>query len=92
MWFMSVHSERLDSTDVGLDSTDATRGYPLASKADRPAIDAAAAILAEEESRLGITHAGFAMTGLPHKAPPPMCGAGRGGGSAIALAKPSPAG
>jgi hypothetical protein len=40
----------------------------VASKADRRAIDAAAAILAEEELRLGITYAGFAMTGLPHKA------------------------
>ena len=37
------------------------------SKAQRYAIDAAAQILAEEESRLGITHAGFAMTSLPHK-------------------------
>ena len=36
-------------------------------KADRQAIEAAAAILAEEESRMGITHAGFAMTSLPHK-------------------------
>jgi hypothetical protein len=37
------------------------------SKADRMVIEAAAAILGEEESRLGITHAGFAMTSLPHK-------------------------
>jgi hypothetical protein len=37
------------------------------SKAQRQAVDAAAAILAEEEARLGITHAGFAMTSLPHK-------------------------
>jgi hypothetical protein len=37
------------------------------SKAQRHAVDAAAQILAEEESRLGITHAGFAMTSLPHK-------------------------
>jgi hypothetical protein len=36
-------------------------------KSDRRAVDAAAAILAEEVSRLGITHAGFAMTSLPHK-------------------------
>ena len=35
--------------------------------AHRRAIDAAASILAEEESRLGITHAGFALTSLPHK-------------------------
>jgi hypothetical protein len=38
-----------------------------ASKADRQAIDAAAMVMAEEENRLGITHAGFAMTSLPHK-------------------------
>jgi hypothetical protein len=37
------------------------------SNAERSAIEAAAAIMAEEESRLGITHAGFAMTSLPHK-------------------------
>ncbi len=36
-------------------------------RSERSAIDAAAAILAEEETRLGITHAGFAMTSLPHK-------------------------
>jgi hypothetical protein len=38
-----------------------------ATKADRMAVDAAAELLSEEESRLGITHAGFAMTSLPHK-------------------------
>lgn len=37
------------------------------SKSHRLAIDAAALILSDEESRLGITHAGFAMTSLPHK-------------------------
>lgn len=36
-------------------------------KAGRQAVDAAAALLAEEETRLGITHAGFAMTSLPHR-------------------------
>ena len=36
-------------------------------KAQRQAVDAAAAILSEEDARLGITHAGFAMTSLPHK-------------------------
>src|SRR4051794_7329384 len=41
---------------------------PIAgTKAERQAIDAAAFIMAEEENRLGITHAGFAMTSLPHK-------------------------
>ena len=38
-----------------------------ATKSERAAIDAAASVLGEEESRLGITHAGFAMTSLPHK-------------------------
>ena len=37
------------------------------SNAERLAIEAAASVMAEEESRLGITHAGFAMTSLPHK-------------------------
>jgi hypothetical protein len=37
------------------------------SKLERNTIDAAAAVLADEEGRLGITHAGFAMTSLPHK-------------------------
>ena len=36
-------------------------------KAERCAIEAAASMLADEEGRLGITHAGFAMTSLPHK-------------------------
>jgi hypothetical protein len=36
-------------------------------KTERQAIDAAAFLMAEEEGRLGITHAGFAMTSLPHK-------------------------
>src|ERR1700722_6546506 len=36
-------------------------------KAERRAVEAAPAILSEEVSRLGITHAGFAMTSLPHR-------------------------
>ena len=36
-------------------------------RAKRQAVDAAAAVLSEEKSGLGITHAGFAMTSLPHK-------------------------
>ena len=36
-------------------------------KTQRHAVEAAAQLLAEEENRLGITHAGFAMTSLPHK-------------------------
>lgn len=38
-----------------------------ATRAERQAVEAAGIILAEEVSRLGITHAGFAMTSLPHK-------------------------
>lgn len=38
-----------------------------ATKTERSAIDAAAEIMAEEKARLGITHAGFAMTSLPHR-------------------------
>jgi hypothetical protein len=45
---------------------DAARAMAV-TKAERQAIDAAAAILAEEDAKLGITHAGFAMTSLPHK-------------------------
>lgn len=37
------------------------------SRAGRQAVEAAAAVMAEEVSRFGITHAGFAMTSLPHK-------------------------
>jgi hypothetical protein len=36
-------------------------------KVERQAVHAAAAVMAEERSSLGITHAGFAMTSLPHK-------------------------
>jgi len=36
-------------------------------RGQRAAVDAAGDVLAEEVSRLGITHAGFAMTALPHK-------------------------
>ena len=36
-------------------------------KSDRMAVNAAAAVMAEEEGKTGITHAGFAMTSLPHK-------------------------
>lgn len=34
---------------------------------DRQAVDAAAAVLGDEDGRMGVTHAGFAMTSLPHK-------------------------
>lgn len=37
------------------------------SKAEVRAVNAAASIMSEEDSRLSITHAGFAMTSLPHK-------------------------
>ena len=47
----------------GLDSARAM----ATTKAERQVVEAAALIMAEEASRLGITHAGFAMTSLPHK-------------------------
>ncbi len=43
-----------------------------ATRAERSAIDAAAAVPAEEEIKLGITHAGFAMMSLPHCAAPTL--------------------
>jgi hypothetical protein len=39
----------------------------VGTRAERQALEAAGAVLADEVSRLGITHAGFAMTSLPHK-------------------------
>lgn len=37
------------------------------SKLQRQPVDAAAQVLTDEDGRLGITHAGFAMTALRHK-------------------------
>lgn len=37
-------------------------------KLERQCIDTAFAVMADEDQRIGITHAGFAMTALPHKA------------------------
>ena len=34
---------------------------------DRRVVDTAAAVMADEAARIGITHAGFAMTALPHR-------------------------
>ena len=48
------------------EGVDAAR-LQASSKAQRQAVEAAAIMLADEECRLGITHAGFAMTSLPHK-------------------------
>jgi Plasmid encoded RepA protein len=50
-------------TDGGIDHA---RSLAV-TKAERRAVEAAAAVLSEEVSRLGITHAGFAMTSLPHR-------------------------
>jgi hypothetical protein len=38
-------------------------------KAGRKAVEVAAQIMSEEDGRLGITHAGFALTSLPHRKP-----------------------
>ena len=37
-------------------------------KAERVAADAAFRVMSDEEQRIGIMHAGFAMTALPHRA------------------------
>src|SRR5215212_4584174 len=37
-------------------------------KVERQCVDAAFAVMSDEEYRIGIMHAGFAMTALPHKA------------------------
>jgi hypothetical protein len=37
-------------------------------KLDRQCVDTAAAVMFDEQQRVGIMHAGFAMTALPHKA------------------------
>ena len=48
------------------DGVQATRAQ-ADTKLQRQAVEAAALVLADEENRLGIIHAGFAMTSLPHK-------------------------
>lgn len=50
-------------TTNGVDAARAT----ATTKVDRQAVDAAAMVMAEEDCRFGITHAGFALTSLPHK-------------------------
>jgi hypothetical protein len=40
----------------------------IADKAERQCIDTAYAVMSDEEQRIGVMHAGFAMTALPHKA------------------------
>jgi hypothetical protein len=40
----------------------------ITDKAERQCIDAACAVMSDEEQRIGVMHAGFAMTALPHKA------------------------
>jgi hypothetical protein len=46
---------------------DATRALAM-TKAERVATDAAFKVMTDEEQRIGIIHAGFAMTALPHRA------------------------
>lgn len=46
---------------------EATRAQSI-TKAERVAADAAFRVMSDEEQRIGIMHAGFAMTALPHKA------------------------
>jgi hypothetical protein len=46
---------------------DVTRAQSI-TKAERVAADAAFRVMSDEEQRIGIIHAGFAMTALPHRA------------------------
>lgn len=46
---------------------EATRAQSI-TKAERVAADAAFRVMSDEEQRIGIMHAGFAMTALPHRA------------------------
>jgi hypothetical protein len=46
---------------------EATRALSI-TKAERIAADAAFRVMSDEEQRIGIMHAGFAMTALPHRA------------------------
>jgi hypothetical protein len=43
------------------------RARQLVPAEDRPLVDAAAAVLADESRRMGITYSGFCLTALPHK-------------------------
>ena len=45
---------------------EATRAQTI-TKAERVAADAAFKVMTDEEQRIGIIHAGFAMTALPHR-------------------------
>jgi hypothetical protein len=44
-----------------------TRRRITGGKIDRQCVNAAFEVLSDEENRIGITHAGFAMASLPHK-------------------------
>lgn len=50
--------------DHGIEQTRAR----MADKLDRQCADAAFAVMSDEERRISVTHAGFAITALPHKA------------------------
>ena len=43
------------------------RKVALGGKNDRLCVEAAYGVMSDEEGRIGIAHAGFAMTALPHK-------------------------
>lgn len=65
--FSRVNAAMGDVHQLILDHGVETARLMAATKAERQAIDAAAQLMSDEECRLGITHAGFAMTSLPHK-------------------------
>ena len=43
------------------------RRWAVGDKTDRLCVDAAYEVMADERGQIGITHAGFAMTALPHR-------------------------
>lgn len=49
-------------------------------KAERQAVDTAYAIMSDESQRIGVMHAGWAMTSLPHKQIPELTWARQAGG------------
>jgi hypothetical protein len=49
------------------DGVDETRRVASGNKIDRLCVEAAYEVLSDEQSRIGIAHAGFAMASLPHK-------------------------
>ena len=59
------------------------RARELVPEKQRPLVDIAAEVLADEQQRIGISYTGFCLTSLPHKRlPDTQLGFGRSGGIA----------